>query len=213
MQLSATTAGLLGLLSLRPFTTYELAQQAQRSLRWFLPRAERHLYGEAKRLAKAGLATAEVGYTGRRRTTTYAITSAGRAALGEWLSQEPAPPSLECEALLRTFFADAGTREDLLRTLKGTQDQARDSLERLAEMARGTVAGEADFLDRIGVNGLALRFGVDFHRLVHEWATWALDEVATWDHPDGRGWGGGLAVFRDAARLDDAPFDGSRATP
>lgn len=97
MQLSATTAGLLGLLSLRPFTTYELAQQAQRSLRWFLPRAERHLYGEAKRLAKAGLATAEVGYTGRRRTTTYAITSAGRAALGEWLSQEPAPPSLECE--------------------------------------------------------------------------------------------------------------------
>lgn len=199
MQLSATSAALLGLLSLRRWTTYELAQQAQRSLRWFLPRAERHLYGEAKRLAAAGLATADVGHTGRRRATTYAITPAGRDALRAWLRDEPAPPVLEFEALLRTFFADAGTREDLLATLEATRAQAADALDRLAGMAAQTVSGDAEFLDRVGVNGLAMRFGADFHRLVEEWATWALAEVATWEHADGRGWEGGMEVFRDVA--------------
>jgi PadR family transcriptional regulator AphA len=196
---SATAYALLGLLSLRPWTTYELAQQARRSLRWFFPRAERHLYTQAKRLAAAGLATAEVGYRGRRRTTTYTITPAGRRALRGWLHEPPAPPVLECEALLRTFFADAGSRDDLVATLEATRSQAADALEQLAAMARETVAGDAEFLERIPVNGLSMRLGLDFYRTVHRWATWAADEVATWQHPDGRGWDGGLAVFQDAA--------------
>lgn len=205
---SATAYALLGLLSLRPWTTYELAQQVGRSLRWFFPRAERHLYTESKRLAAAGLATAEVGYRGRRRTTTYTITPAGRRALRRWLRQPPAPPVLECEALLRTFFADAGTRNDLLATLDATRAQAADALDQLAAMAHETVAGEADFLERIPVNGLSLRLGLDFHRTLHRWASWAAGEVATWEHPDGRGWEGGLAVFEDAASATSGPVPG-----
>ena len=48
--LSPTSFALLGLLALRPWTTYELANQTKRSLRFFFPRAERPLYAEAKRL-------------------------------------------------------------------------------------------------------------------------------------------------------------------
>jgi len=81
VQLSPTSYALLGLLSLRRWTTYELTQQAQRSLRFLYPRAERHLYAEAKRLAEAGLARSESTFTGRRRGTTYAITPAGRKAI------------------------------------------------------------------------------------------------------------------------------------
>ena len=95
VQLSPTSYALLGLLSLRRWTTYELTQQAQRSLRFLYPRAERHLYAEAKRLAEAGLARSESTFTGRRRGTTYAITPAGRKALQEWLRTRPGPPVLE----------------------------------------------------------------------------------------------------------------------
>jgi PadR family transcriptional regulator AphA len=43
---TTTSYAVLGLLSVRSWTTYELAKQVQRSLNWFWPRAERKLYDE-----------------------------------------------------------------------------------------------------------------------------------------------------------------------
>ena len=54
---TGTSYAVLGLLSLRSWTTYELAQQVRRSLNWFWPRAERKLYQEPKALVERGLAT------------------------------------------------------------------------------------------------------------------------------------------------------------
>ena len=85
--LTTTSYALLGLLNIRPWTTYELAKQVQRSLGWFWPRAERKLYDEPKRLVEQGLATATNESTGKRPRTVYAITPAGLAALEEHKKQ------------------------------------------------------------------------------------------------------------------------------
>jgi len=203
MELSSTSYALLGLLAVRPWTTYELANQTKRSLRFFFPRAERHLYAEAKRLADGGLARSEEAFTGRRRSTTYAITPAGRRALQKWLRTEPAPPVLEAEVLLRTFFADSGRQQDLLAALETARQQAIVAQGELAAMARQSLDGEAPFPERASVGALGLRFVTDFHRLVEQWATWASDEVATWTHPDGRGWDGARVVNADVAEQGD----------
>ena len=87
--LTTTSHAVLGLLALKPWTTYELARQVQRSLGWFWPRAERKLYDEPKHLVAAGLATATAQQTGRRPRTMYAITAAGRKALRSWLGEPP----------------------------------------------------------------------------------------------------------------------------
>jgi DNA-binding PadR family transcriptional regulator len=76
-QLDATPYALLGLLSVRPWTTYELAQQVRRSLHWFWPRAERKLYDDPKRLAADGLVSA-TEYRQAAQATVYAITAKGR---------------------------------------------------------------------------------------------------------------------------------------
>ena len=76
--LTTTSYALLGLLNIRPWTTYELAKQVQRSLGWFWPRAERKLYEEPKRLVECGLATATSESTGKRPRTVYSITADGR---------------------------------------------------------------------------------------------------------------------------------------
>ena len=89
-QQDATPYALLGLLSVRPWTTYELAQQVRRSLDWFWPRAERKLYDDPKRLAAAGLAKPSEEYTGKRKRTVYAITAKGRRELKAWLGQAEA---------------------------------------------------------------------------------------------------------------------------
>src|SRR5512139_3357298 len=103
-ELTPTSYAMLGLLSLRPWTTYELAKQMQRSVRWFWPRAERKLYEEPKRLAALGLAATESAPTGRRPSTRYEITPAGRQALAAWLRAGPgAPMQIEMEPMVRVF--------------------------------------------------------------------------------------------------------------
>jgi len=199
MELTPTSFALLGLLSVRPWTTYELANQTKRSLRFFFPRAERHLYAEAKRLAEAGLAKSDTGFTGKRRSTTYAITPSGRRALRSWCRTTPAPPVLESEVLVRAFFADAGRTDDLLAALQSAGDDARSAQQELAAMAQTWLDGAAPFPERASMGALTMRFVADFHRLVEEWAEWAAGEVATWDAPDGADWSGRSAVFAAVA--------------
>ena len=205
MELTPTSFALLGLLSVRPWSTYELAQQTRRSLQYFFPRAERHLYAEAKRLAGAGLARSEVTFTGKRRTTTYAITPEGRKAVREWLRTEPAPPVLEAEVLVRAFFADSGRPRDLLASLASARGQAIASQAELATLAQSWLDGDAPYPERKALGALTMRFVADFHRLLEDWATWAAAEVSTWEHADGRDWERANDVFeRVTARAHTA---------
>ena len=59
MRRTATTANaILGLLALRPtWSTWELATQLRRNMRFFWPRAESRVYEEVKRLHERGFAS------------------------------------------------------------------------------------------------------------------------------------------------------------
>jgi PadR family transcriptional regulator, regulatory protein AphA len=178
--LSTTSYALLGLLSLQDWTTYELAKQVRRSLHWFWPRAERKLYDEPKRLVAAGLVTASRQHTGRRARTVYSITGSGRGELHRWLGCPPAPPVTEFEGMLKVFFATAGDREDLLRTLQVVADQAAERRAVLTEMAQESLAGVSPFPDRRHIGALTLRLQVDQEQLLEQWAVWAQAQVAGW---------------------------------
>ena len=116
--LSSTSAGVLGLLSVRAWSAYELAKQSRRSLWFAMPRAESVIYAEPKRLVQAGLATVTRERVGRRTRQVYEITPAGRAALADWLTTAPSEPALDIEPLMRVLFADAGTTADLRAALE-----------------------------------------------------------------------------------------------
>ena len=177
---TTTSYAILGLLSVREWTTYELAQQVRRSLRWFWPRTERKIYDEPKRLAADGLATATREYTGQRPRTVYGITDAGREELARWLDERPAPPSVEFEGMLKLFFADAGSLEQLAETLREVEREAAARLEELAEVNRANLAGGNRFPQRLHLAVLTLRLHVEQERVVHEWARWARRQVDEW---------------------------------
>lgn len=182
---STTAAALLGLLRLRTWTTYELAKQVQKSLGWFWPRAERKLYDEPKRLASDGLATAEKEMTGARPRTVYAVTPAGRKELRRWLDEPPVPPALEFEGMVKVFFADAGSIDQLRTTLTRI---AETSDERMAELEEKRAEHESSapaFPERLELNKLALRFQIEHERAFGTWARWALEESASWRTPTG----------------------------
>jgi PadR family transcriptional regulator, regulatory protein AphA len=180
---STTGYAILGLLSLRSWTTYELAKQVQRSLGWFWPRAERKLYDEPKRLVAAGLAKATQEMTGARPRTVYGVTTRGRKALRRWLDEPPAPPTLEFEGLVKVFFADGGTLEQLRATLTTIAATADGRVAELEVKVDEHDRGDVPFPERLPINSVALRFQLEHERLIGDWARWALEQTGGWRSP------------------------------
>ena len=200
---TTTSYALLGLLALQDWTTYELARQVQRSLHWFWPRAERKLYDEPKRLVADGLATATSGSTGKRPRTVYGITDAGRTELARWLDEPSAGRANEFEALVKVFFADAGTIDQLRTTLDRI---VAESTQRVSDLADNLDVGLAApaFPARMPLNVLVVRLQVEQELTVLRWATWARAEVDSWASVEDPGeW--------DASALLEALIDDCRA--
>ncbi|MGI8754203.1 MAG: PadR family transcriptional regulator [Acidimicrobiales bacterium] len=115
LNLTPTSYVVLGLLASRgPSTPYELKSFVARSIGnfWSFPHAQ--LYSEPARLTGAGLLVEDREAHGRRRRR-FSITAEGMGALRHWLSG-PTPDSSELRdpGLLKLFFAQLGSPEDLV---------------------------------------------------------------------------------------------------
>ncbi|HET6358024.1 PadR family transcriptional regulator [Streptomyces sp.] len=182
--LTTTSYAILGLLAVRPWSTYELARQMDRSLGRIWPRAQSKLYEEPKKLVHRGLAEATKEGVGRRPRTVYTITAEGRRALARWLREPGTGPVLECEQLLKVFFADSGTSADTLATLRAARAWAEERNQENLAAARAYLAGQAPFQERAAQTVLVGRFLTDYYRLVATWAEWATEIIQQWpDHP------------------------------
>ncbi len=178
--LTTTSYSILGLLAVKPWSTYELTRQMDRGLGRFWPRATSKLYEEPKKLAAQGLAVATPEQVGRRSRTVWSITDEGRRALAEWLRTPGAGPVLEFEQLLKVWFSDHGTKADALASLAAARAWAAEQNEENKRAARAYVAGEGPFQQRAAQNMLAGAFLTDFCLLVARWAEWASDQVEQW---------------------------------
>ena len=178
--LTTTSYAVLGLLSIKPWSSYELTQQMDRSLGRVWPRAVSKLYEEPKKLASHGLARLANEQNGRRTRAVYTITAKGRQALAEWLQHPGDGPALEFEQLLKVFFADNGTKTDLLATLAAAQAWARARCAESLAIGEQYRSGSGPFPERLPELQLTSRFLTDFYLLVGEWARWASTIVETW---------------------------------
>lgn len=179
-KLTTTSYVILGHLALRSWSTYELAQQMKRSTRHYWPRAESKIYEEPKKLVAHGLATATREYTGRRPRTVYAITDKGRKALRGWLDEPGQPPVVEFDGVVKVLFAEQGTKDQLLATLRSIRDQAERTRQEHVALAADLAQTGGPFPDRLHVNELVFRFMWEQTETVLRWAGWAEDQVARW---------------------------------
>jgi DNA-binding PadR family transcriptional regulator len=178
--LTPTSFAILGLLAIRPWSTYELTRQMDRSLGRIWPRAQSKLYEEPKKLVEHGFAEAATEQVGRRPRTVYSITPAGRAALADWLSTPGAGPVLEFEQLVKVWFSEHGTKADALANIAAAATWARERNEGNLAAARAYLEGEGPFQSRAPQTLLAGAFLTDFYALVARWAEWAEGIVQEW---------------------------------
>lgn len=178
--LNTTSYLILGILSARDWSAYEIAAQIGRGLAEIWPRAERQRYNAPKKLLELGLVAARTEATGKRTRTVYSITPAGRRALSAWLGTGSKPPALEFEGMVRVILADLGTIEDLRANLETMRAQALVSRTMFVGHAERLLDGGGTFPERAHLLALANRFMVDHFDHIAAWATWALDEIERW---------------------------------
>lgn len=177
---STALYGVLGLLAVRPMSTYELAKHFDRSLGRVWPRARSKLFEAPKKLEGLGFARAIPGRVGRRPRTVYSITPKGRRALAAWLRVPGSGPELEFEQLLKVFFTEHATTEAALANLEAARDWARAQIDEHIVVGRSYLEGAGTFQERLAVNVITGTFLARFALLVEQWAEWALGVVESW---------------------------------
>jgi PadR family transcriptional regulator AphA len=182
---TATSYAVLGLLAIKPWSTYELTKQMRRAVGLVWPRAESGLYREPQWLVAAGLATAEHRLVGKRRRTEYSITPAGRESLQLWLARPAAPTVIESEAMLKILFGNNVAPSVLLEHLETFGREAEAAAAPWRTIARDYIEGRGPFPERIHVNALFWVLLDRWAQLRAEWAAWASTQVASW--PDANG--------------------------
>jgi PadR family transcriptional regulator, regulatory protein AphA len=179
-ELTTTSYAVLGLLSLRSWSTYELAEQMRRALGLFWPRAESGIYREPQKLVEHGLARSAVEHVGQRARTRYTITPKGRRALARWVPSPGAGPVVEFEQLVKVFFAEQATKDDLLRTLDGARAWVEERAAAAPGIPQEYLAGRGAYPERLPWLILVGKFLDDIEQTVDRWAEWAIGVVESW---------------------------------
>jgi PadR family transcriptional regulator, regulatory protein AphA len=173
--LSSTEVAILGLLTFGERSGYDLHRLVERSVGFFWRPARSQIYAVLPRLVERGFARRrDVVQEQRPDKQLYRITSAGRAALGEWLAQPFEWGAPQDPFQLRLFFAGAGDPEDAVSLIEEARERARAHVERLNAIERERLSppSEEDFFPH-----LSLKLGRKRTLAFVEWADEALREL------------------------------------
>jgi DNA-binding PadR family transcriptional regulator len=180
-ELKTSSYAMLGMLAIRPWTSYELAQHMERGVgRLWPPSARSNLFVEPKKLVALGLAEARQAPVGKRPRTEYSITDEGRRALKEWLDTPGETTRISSEQLLQLFFAENGTRDQARTLIDTIAAQARRAAAENIIVARSYIDGSGPFPERAAILAVVGRFMTDFADMTERWAAWAATIVDDW---------------------------------
>jgi DNA-binding PadR family transcriptional regulator len=166
--LSPTARVILGMLKLGIRTGYDIKRAIDTSTRFFWSASFGQIYPELHRLREAGLVKAKEEPRGRLKRTEYALTAKGRRALHEWLTDgDDAIFELRDEGLLRLFFGDILTKEEVLANLRARRDFFDWVLAHFKEIE---VEARTGFADESQLHPLlALRYGIGLVEWSRNW--------------------------------------------
>lgn len=178
--MTISSHAVLALLSIKPWTGYELTNQARRSLRYAWPKSVRLLYSEPKKLVKLGYATSHKEPIGKRTRNVYTITDEGREALEDWITTRTQPPRFEIEALVRVLFADHGSIDDMRRVLGELEADIGEQHQSVVELMASYLDGGHPFPDRAHLSVLFATFQIQMFKTIEEWIAFARAEIDQW---------------------------------
>ena len=119
---------LLGLLSIKPMSAYELVKFSKESIGLFWNESYGHTHKSLKELEKKEAIMLVEDHPSGRRQKVYDITVAGKRMLKEWLSERPDEVVFRNELLLKVFLADKQHIKDLLSYIEAEEASCQEML-------------------------------------------------------------------------------------
>lgn len=162
MEATSVTWVVLGLLTLRPMSGYDIKRLVDRTIRHFWAASYGQIYPELARLEAAVWISGEDAAQGSRSRRVFSITPAGEQALRAWLVGSETRIELRDESLLRLFFADAAPAELGLGLLKARRAGYEAMLAQLRGLDDGS-GPDPPFID------LVYQWGIDYCEWGIEW--------------------------------------------
>src|SRR4051812_18443683 len=141
IKLTPTARVILGFLQLGARTGYDIKRFSDVSTRFFWGASYGQIYPELRRLTEAGFVKPASQPRGGLARTEYTVTARGRKALHAWLKKPSEPLLFEYrdEALLRLFFGDLLTPEEVAANLRQAREEFESDARRFRELeAEGT---------------------------------------------------------------------------
>ena len=180
-RLTAASYALLGYLTMQPQSAFELTKLIRDSGALDLwPRTTSSLYLEPPNLVDHGFATVSVESTGKRTRSVYAITDEGRKALLAWLEQPGNRLRTADDIMLRVFYANLGSKQQLLEQLATMREQIRSEYVALIEALEKHASGTYEFSQPAHLTRLVTRHELALMEARARWLADAEQEVASW---------------------------------
>lgn len=177
MKNSKTIFALLGWLSTKPHSGYELKNLTERYVGEFWYGSFGQIYPLLRQMLEEGLVTMrEERDTGHPPRKVYTITGAGRAAFERWMQEPPEEDLFRSELLLKLFFGHLAKPGALVEQVRAALDSARAKLtyyERLHAMLSEQYAGTPDLPFML----ITLDRGMIVNRGYVEWAERTLETL------------------------------------
>ncbi len=164
---------LLGLMHVRPLTSYEAHKALQRLAAHHFSPSYGTLHPALKRLEKRGLLTGEELTSGGRRKRRYTLTAAGREAFHGWMHAQQVLDQGENGMLVRLFFLGllpederASVVRALIAGVEAVEGTMRSQRAEAMSLAR---AAPPDLEDLASSQLSTLDYGIAHHRFISDW--------------------------------------------
>lgn len=167
---SKSLYALLGILSLRPRSGYEIKKLIEQSLIHFWREGYGQIYPNLKKLVEQDLATVHTErQRGRPDKRVYTITEKGREQLLQWLQKpiDQLPPEKN-ELLLKLFFGQNVSAEDNLDHIKRHRQRMVDTLA-VYDGIEAYLISEQCTDPHINYSLMTLRYGQRVVKAIIEW--------------------------------------------
>ncbi len=178
---------ILGLLSFKPQTGYEIKANFNQSIRYIWNADQAQIYRTLSETTKQGLTVSKtILQDGRPNKKVYELTKAGKEELRKWLAS-PIPPNYQRnEELLQLFFAgQLSSDEDILINLKRIREGIKSAMAGLSALESSSeLFNPANNNSRMYMFFKAtLELGIRSQKLNLEWIDEIIEKVKKGELP------------------------------
>ena len=171
---------ILGFLSFKPFSGYDLKKSFDNSVRHFWPANQSQIYRTLSHMTDEGLVEKEVVEREERLDMKiYSITNAGRSELHAWLATPLPQKDVREPFLIQVFFGGKLSDEELLNLLQNEKKIAEENLLTYDAVYQATTVQPNNINDARAfyLSMLTLEYGIKSNHALLEWLNSAMERI------------------------------------